>query len=89
MVRITVCELPDDASLLARQWAALRSHVELAESDLVVLPEMPFYPWLPTTRDVEPALWVAAVAAHDRWQARFDALAARWVVGTRPVIQAG
>jgi len=34
---------------------------------IVLLPEMPFFPWFPTARDFDARTWRDAVAAHDDW----------------------
>jgi len=86
--RITVCELPDfeDEAFEAR-FDALAAHVGANDADLVVLPEMPFSPWLaardPAAADV-PAAWGRAVESHEDWLERLDALAPAAVVGSRP-----
>ena len=48
---------------------------------------MPFYPWVAGTDRVDPAIWSASVAAHDRWMARLAELAPAVVIGTRPIVQ--
>ena len=85
-MKVTVCELRNDPVALEDDWRALAAHVQEAASDLVLLPEMPFYPWLASTRDVDPARWQASVAAHDAWAARLHELGAATVVATRPVV---
>jgi N-carbamoylputrescine amidase len=50
---------------------------------------MPFYSWLPRTRQHDPGAWQAAVAAHDRWLDRLDELAPAVVLGSRPVTREG
>jgi N-carbamoylputrescine amidase len=67
----------------------LVEHVKREKSDLVLLPEMPFYPWVGYTDQVDPAQWQAAVDAHEEWLSRFGALGAKVVLGTRPVLDAG
>lgn len=88
-MRVTVCEISDDGLPLDPQWAHLRSHVEDATADLVLLPEMPFAPWLPASESVEPERWTAAVDDHDRWLDRLDELGGATVAGTRPVVDGG
>ncbi len=84
--RATVCELSGDPAGLERGWQALVDHVRISGSDLVVLPEMPFYPWLPARREADPSQWSQAVEAHDEWLSRLDELAPAAVLGTRPVL---
>ena len=85
-MKVTVCELPNDADPLERAWAGLVEHVRGRQSDLVVLPEMPFHRWLAHARTGRDEDWLAAVDAHDRWMARLDELAPALVIGTRPIV---
>ena len=71
-IKVTVCELKNDADGLEQDWKALVEHVESEESDLVLLPEMPFHPWVAGTNRVDPGIWEQAVIAHDRWIAGFQ-----------------
>jgi N-carbamoylputrescine amidase len=88
-MKITVCELPNEPDELTPAWARLVEHVAQNESDLVLLPEMPFYPWLSQSSEVDPAQWRRAVRAHEEWVDRFDELAPATVVSSRPVIAGG
>jgi hypothetical protein len=56
-MRLTVCELPEDRMAFERTWNDLVDHVAIEESDLILLPEMPFAPWLPATPDDDSAAW--------------------------------
>lgn len=85
-MRVTVCELSNDPTTLAEQWEALAAHVRAERSDFLLLPEMPFHPWVPAGRQVDPAAWERAVAEHQRWLARLPELGTRMVLTTRPVI---
>ena len=88
-MKLTVCQLPDGGDALEQAWSGLVDHVRAASSDLVLLPEMPFHPWPCGTREVDPAVWQAAVKAHETWSARLPALGTATVVGSRPVSQEG
>jgi len=88
-MKITVCELPNQARDLAHAWDRLVDHVAQNESDLLLLPEMPFYRWLSHSMEVDPEQWRQAVNAHDEWIGRFDALSPATVVSSRPVIDGG
>ena len=85
-MKVTVCELPGDPEPLARQWQRLAAHTLAAGSDLVLLPEMPFSPWLAASKTVDPQQWQAAIESHDRWIARLPELRGAIVIGTRPVL---
>ncbi len=88
-MKVTVCELRNEPAALEDDWRSLATHVRAEGSDLVLLPEMPFHPWLAATRDVEAERWQASVRAHDAWAARLHELGAAAVVATRPVVAGG
>jgi len=84
-ISATVCELPNESDPFAAAWQAFVEHVVEHQSDVVVLPEMPFVPWIAATRDFDPALWASAVALHDEWLPRLAELGGATVLGSRPV----
>jgi N-carbamoylputrescine amidase len=88
-MKATVCELPNQPSDLAHAWRELVAHVRAEQSELVVLPEMPFHPWVAHSREPAAEDWLEAVRAHDRWMPRLDELAPALVAGTRPVVSGG
>jgi N-carbamoylputrescine amidase len=83
-VRVTVCELRSSAGALEQDWDSLVAHVAQQGSELVVLPEMGFAPWLAAERAGSDATWSSSVAAHAAWSERLPELGAA-VIGTRPV----
>lgn len=88
-MRVTVCELGNDPAVFKTDWQSLVEHVRAEASDLVLLPEMPFYPWPAHTDQVDAEVWQAAVDAHDRWLRRLSELAPATVLGSRPVVRGG
>lgn len=84
-MRVTVCELDDDPTVFARQWEKLVAHAETSGSQLVLLPEMPFHPWLARRLEFDPAEWQAALMSHEAWLPRLHEMAPAAVLGTRPV----
>jgi N-carbamoylputrescine amidase len=88
-LKVTVCELSNDPALFDEQWAELASHVESEQSDIVLLPEMPFYRWLAADREMDSGSWAKSGAAHDLWLERLAELRAPSVAATRPVIEDG
>ncbi len=88
-MKVTVCEISDDEVELAEEWPQLVRHVQSEKSDLVLLPEMPFYPWFPSRPEPDAVIWQEAVAAHERWNQRLPELAPAVVLGSRPVDAAG
>lgn len=84
-MKVTVCEMTDSAEGFARDWQRLAAHVRAEASDLVLLPEMPFFPWFALTPQFDAGHWQVAVAAHAAWLERLPELAPAVVLGTRPV----
>ena len=84
-MKITVCELNDNRKLFSKDWEHLAQHVGKESSDLVLLPEMPFYNWFCTTPKFDPQVWKLAVREHQRWIRRLDELGASVVLGSMPV----
>lgn len=82
-MRVTVCEMPDETPAFERAWRALVDHCRGRETDLVLLPELPFYPWFGTTPTFDSETWRATEEAHRTWVDRLHELApaavlARW-----------
>ena len=88
-MKVTVCELRDEPDYFLRDWQALAAHTREQCSELVLLPEMPFYTWFPRSPRFDPAVWEEAVQAHERWLANLPDLAPAAVLGSRPVETAG
>jgi len=88
-MRVGVGELDGDRDDLEAQWRALVAASAGAGIGLLVLPEMPFSPWLATTPEVEVDAWDLAVGAHERWCSRLGELDAEVVVTTRPILDGG
>jgi N-carbamoylputrescine amidase len=88
-MRVTVCELPNEPAALENAWQRLCDHVSTQNSELVLLPEMPFCRWLAASQDESAEQWDAAVQAHREWIDRLDDLAGAVVISTRPVVREG
>jgi predicted amidohydrolase len=83
-MRVTVCELNDEQKRFSEDWENLVRHVRQKRSDLVLLPEMPFFPWLFGRRRYDASLWERALEAHNDWIRRLVDLSPARVLGTRP-----
>jgi N-carbamoylputrescine amidase len=88
-MRALCFDLDADRGSLEDQWQMLTARADHERPELIVLPEMPFAPWLAASQAVDPAAWDEAVATHDRWIGRLFELGAETVVTTRPVIGPG
>jgi N-carbamoylputrescine amidase len=71
--------------VFATDWQRLVAHVQHQRPHLVLLPELPFYPWFASGAAFDPAVWEAAVAAHESWIGRLPELAPAAVATTVPV----
>ena len=65
-MRVTVCELSNDSKQFEEDWKQLVSHCQLNKSELVLLPEMPFHPWIAGRPLVDNALQNKAIQAHEK-----------------------
>ncbi len=88
-MKVTVCELANDPESYARDWAKLAVHVKAAQSELVLLPEMPFSPWFAWSPEYDPAIWERAVAAHRDAGPFLEKLSPAIVCGSQPVDKKG
>ncbi|HEX3836402.1 MAG TPA: nitrilase-related carbon-nitrogen hydrolase [Steroidobacteraceae bacterium] len=84
-MKITVCQLHNAGEALERSWNQLLAHARSEQTELVLLPEMPFSPWLAHAASFKADSWDAALAAHTRFEARFPEIGAATMAGTRPV----
>lgn len=88
-LRVTVCELRNRPTDLDDDWRRLAEHTREHASDLVLLPEMPFSPWLAGSAEPIESAWAEAVEVHESWLAKLPELGAEQVLLTRPVIRDG
>jgi predicted amidohydrolase len=86
-MRVTVCELSNDRVALDEEWPRLVDHCRLERSELVLLPEMPFTPWLAASDHFDQGAWLSAVVEHESWRNALVDLVPAIVVGTQPVIE--
>ncbi len=84
-MKVTVCELNDNADEFKRDWESLSREVQSQKSDLVVLPEMPFTPWLMKVRERDSQAWDHGVSVHEAAVSLLGQLGNAQVLGTRPV----
>ncbi|MFC2166866.1 carbon-nitrogen hydrolase family protein [Acidobacteriota bacterium] len=83
-MRVTVCEMNDAEKDFISDWDLLADHVQKEKSDLVLLPEMPFYPWLFWKNRFDSELWTESLEAHRKWLERCEELAPACVLGSNP-----
>ena len=88
-MRVTVCQMPDETPAFELAWRDLAVHCRNQGTDVVLLPELPFYPWFGTTPTFDVERWRAAEEAHRRWMDRLPELAPAAVIATAPVTRGG
>lgn len=84
-MKVTVCELNNDPDIFLQDWEQLILHLKTMNSDLVLLPEMPFCHWFASSSHFSSKIWEEAVIVHDKWIAQFKELSSSIVLGSRPV----
>lgn len=88
-LKVTISQMSNESEPFAREWEKLVAHVRSEQSQLVLLPEMPFSPWFGTTAHFDMASWQAAVAIHEQWLRRLPELAPASVLSSRPINRNG
>lgn len=84
-MRVTVCQLDNSDSGRDQALQELGEHARASRSDLVLLPELAFTPWLAASADADPDRWAASAAR----QAEVIAQVRGWGValaGTRATV---
>ncbi|MEM7193635.1 MAG: carbon-nitrogen hydrolase family protein [Pseudomonadota bacterium] len=87
-MKVTVCQIDSRASELDRYISDLAEHVKSNASELVLLPEMPFFEWLAADKTPSHSRWLEAVESHNSRIDNLKDIGARAVVGTRPIVKA-
>lgn len=88
-MKLTVANWDARTENFAAQAAALRAHVIAAKSDLVLLPEMPFTPWLAFADTKVQAEWDQSVRDHEARIAELAEILGVALAGSRPVVANG
>ncbi len=88
-MKVTVCELRNDRKALVDDWERLSDHCRRERSELVLLPEMPFSPWLASKETADQGQWMSAVVEHESWRGAFTDLSPATVVGSEPIVADG
>ncbi len=85
VMRLTVCQLPDDPDAFEEAFGVLTDHVRRERTDILLLNEMPASPWLAHAPKFDARLWKSALVAHDEFPKKFGPLGDVVVLGSRPV----
>lgn len=85
-MKVTVCELSNDRAGLDNAWPDLVEHCRAERTELVLLPEMPFAPWLAASSQVDQGAWLSSIVEHESWRRTLVDLVPATVFGTEPVV---
>lgn len=88
-MKVTVCQLRNQIPDFDKDWDNLVRHVQTEQSELVLLPEMTFFPWFAWASQVDATVWQQAIKAHEAWHQRLHELAPALVCGSSPVNEEG
>jgi len=87
-MKVTVCELNNDVVQFEKDWEQLVLHCQLNKSEIVLLPEMPFYSWIANQSSKNDSLKIKAERAHEKWLNRIKELGDNTIVAySKPLIQ--
>ena len=86
-MKVTVCQLSNDSKQFEKEWEELVSHCKRNKSELLLLPEMPFYPWIANQPTINNSKKIDAVQAHETWLERMEEIDNIIVAYTKPVIR--
>ena len=83
-MKITVCQLEDDREGFRTSWELLVDHAHNTKPDLILLPEMAFFPWFAQKNHFDSEIWNEAVRTHEQSLQLIQELSPACVLGTEP-----
>ncbi len=86
-MKVTVCELPSTWINSEKEQDKLNLYLESQKSDLLLLPEMPFYTWLAGNKEPDMEAWKKAVEYHNIWLERLAEFKIPVIASSRPVLK--
>jgi len=88
-MRICAAEFPDELNKYESAIDNLAAHVRDAKPDLLVLPELPFTPWIFHVEKRDQAQWLATVKNHAKWLDHLASAIPTPIIASRPVDEDG
>ncbi|MFP7654248.1 carbon-nitrogen hydrolase family protein [Chryseobacterium proteolyticum] len=85
-MKVTVCELSNDRKEFLKDWRTLQDHLVHNKTDLLLLPEMPFYSWFAINKEVSQDIQQKSVEQHQLWIKEVEKLEAKYIVYSAPEI---
>ncbi|EPJ53661.1 MAG: putative hydrolase [Osedax symbiont Rs2] len=84
-MKISYLESVEGLSHEGAQWLALKKHINLQNTDLLITNEMPFGDWLAANRDFDAQSAQLSIVAHDRGIQQLQQLDVPIILSSRPV----
>lgn len=84
-MKVATAEFPDETERYDEAIEVIARHVGDEKPDLVVLPEMPFTPWIFCVDVFDAQQWASAVNTHAQWLERFAQDVKAPLITSRPV----
>lgn len=88
-MRVTICNWDARPERFSAQADALSAHVSAEGSQLVLLPEMPFTPWLAFSQAPDQGMWDQSVRDHEKRIGELSGLVKAAIAGSRPIVRNG
>ena len=88
-MKVCTAEFPDEVRKFEQAVETVAAHVAETRPDLLVLPEMPFTPWVFCVEASDPDQWAATVENHDRWLQRLVDAVPTPIITSRPTNKDG
>lgn len=85
-MKVTVCELSNDRKEFLEDWRTLQEYLVHNKTDLLLLPEMPFYSWFVINKEVSEDIQQKSVEQHQLWIKELEKLEAKYIIYSAPEI---
>ena len=88
-MKICTAEFPDEQNLYAKAIEGIAQHVSETNPDLLVLPEMPFTPWIFHVDTYSEETWQHVVDSHAHWLKQLSTAIPTSIITSRPITRTG
>lgn len=88
-MRVCTAEFPNEEDRYEGAIEGIASYVQRTSPDLLVLPEMPFTPWIFCVEQSDPDQWAATVENHAIWLDRLANAIPTAIITSRPTNENG
>jgi N-carbamoylputrescine amidase len=83
--KVSVCESAPELHAGSPEWQTFSAAAARERTDLFLLSELPFGPWISAAREPNDAAWKTCCRAHEAGLEALGDLGAAWVAASRPV----